>query len=713
MNKLKLSSLSKTILCCIFFFQLFGVQSQASDSLWNIWQDESVADTVRLKALKTFIRQDYLFTKPDSAAYFSNLQLQFANQTKNLVYKGDAFSSIGISWYLRGGLDSAIVYYQKGIEIFKEIDHQQGLSKTTMNLGNVYYFKGDYAQTIKYYTECLEAQERLKDTLGQAQVMSNIGTVNLMQDELTEAKSYFEKAIKLYKTTSDKVNLGTCINNLGLVFLDRKEFVTAKSKFTEALKISRQEGNQSGIAMAINNIGMVERELGNFDVAEENFNEAKSIYDALQDQKSLLTVRMGLGKIYVATGQKNTAVKTFEKCLADAQKIGYDLEIKNAAFELYNLYKANKPRASLEMHELYVEMRDSLEREENQQEVIRQKFKYEYEKQAVADSITNIEKEKVLQAELQAEKIEKKAQQTRNLFLWIGIAIVSLFGLFLYNRFKVTQKQKSIIEDQKEKVDIALKEVEEKNKEIMDSIVYAKRIQTAILPTEVGMKSMLPDSFVIYMPKDIVAGDFYWMEQNGGQSGQILAAVADCTGHGVPGAMVSVVCNNGLNRSVREHLLNEPGKILDKTREIVVEEFGKSSDKVNDGMDIALISIKDRKLKYAGANNPLWIIRDEKIIEIKANKQPIGNFDAPVPYETHEIQLQESDYVYIFTDGFVDQFGGEKGKKYKPASLRKILLAVQGKSMQEQKEIIIEEFNTWKGELEQVDDVCLLGIKIS
>ena len=199
------------------------------------------------------------------------------------------------------------------------------------------------------------------------------------------------------------------------------------------------------------------------------------------------------------------------------------------------------------------------------------------------------------------------------------------------------------------------------------------------------------------------------MEHKGGK---VIFAAADCTGHGVPGAMVSVVCNNALNRSVREHGLTEPGEILTQTREIVIQEFEKSDEEVKDGMDIALCSLEGNKLQYAGAHNPLWIIRNGEIIETKANKQPIGQFDNPKPYTTHSFDLEKGDSLYIFSDGYVDQFGGEKGKKFKAKAFRALLLSIQDKSMEEQKEFIDEAFETCKGTLEQIDDVCVIGVRI-
>jgi serine phosphatase RsbU (regulator of sigma subunit) len=216
----------------------------------------------------------------------------------------------------------------------------------------------------------------------------------------------------------------------------------------------------------------------------------------------------------------------------------------------------------------------------------------------------------------------------------------------------------------------------------------------------------------MYKPKDIVAGDFYWCEVVGRD--YLLIAAADCTGHGVPGAMVSVVCSNALNRTVKEFEITEPGKILDKTRELVVETFERSENEVKDGMDISLclLNKKTNQLQWSGANNPLWIVRDEKIIEFKANKQAIGKVDKPALYETHSINLQKNDSVYIFTDGYADQFGGPNGKKFKYHQLVELMRRIGVLPVKEQHQTLEKEFEDWKGTLEQVDDVCVIGIKV-
>lgn len=269
-------------------------------------------------------------------------------------------------------------------------------------------------------------------------------------------------------------------------------------------------------------------------------------------------------------------------------------------------------------------------------------------------------------------------------------------------------------------------QLEIKNKEITDSINYAKRIQDAILPSANQLNKYLKDGFVLYVPKDIVAGDFYWMEH---VNGITYFAAADCTGHGVPGAMVSVICCNALNKSLIEENITEPAKILDRTRDLIIERFSRSEEDMKDGMDISLCSIdwKKMELSWAGANNPVWIINPNRLgwpenvilfpdnksgAEIKANKQPIGNYVNASGFTNHSIKLEPGDTIYIFTDGFQDQFGGEMGKKFKASNLKNLLSSIYLKNMDEQKNIISETFEDWKGNLEQIDDVCVIGVRV-
>jgi serine phosphatase RsbU (regulator of sigma subunit) len=287
-----------------------------------------------------------------------------------------------------------------------------------------------------------------------------------------------------------------------------------------------------------------------------------------------------------------------------------------------------------------------------------------------------------------------------------GCVILVITFIFWNISFRKEVKLRLVAE---EKLKETLNEVEEKQKEITDSINYAKRIQEAILPSFDFIKTHLPNSFIYYQPKDIVAGDFYWAEKVGND---FFIAAADCTGHGVPGALVSVVCCNALNRTVNEFKLTDPGKILDKTRELVLESFSKNGGDINDGMDISLISINGNTIKWAGANNPLWYYQNNELKEIKANKQPIGKTDHAEPFTTHTIELQRGDSLYLFTDGFADQFGGPKGKKFKYKQLEDLLISSNGLSISEQHLALKNTLSDWKGKLEQVDDICVIGIRV-
>lgn len=284
--------------------------------------------------------------------------------------------------------------------------------------------------------------------------------------------------------------------------------------------------------------------------------------------------------------------------------------------------------------------------------------------------------------------------------------IIAKTSFMAYKNKKELQEKNGEIEDQK-------KVLAQKNKNILDSIHYAKRIQTAMLPTPQFIEQYLPNSFLLYLPKDVVAGDFYWMEH---LDGLTIFAVADCTGHGVPGAMISVVCNNALNRSVREFGLRDPAKILEQTRTIIIQEFEKSNENVQDGMDISLcvFNSKNMELQWAGANNPIWFIKQgsKEVEQIKADKQPVGKFVKTSPFTTHIFQLKKGDCFYIFSDGFSDQFGGEHEKKYMSSKFKKTLVDLIETPMKAQSSILKSEFENWKGDLEQIDDICIMGIKI-
>jgi hypothetical protein len=311
-----------------------------------------------------------------------------------------------------------------------------------------------------------------------------------------------------------------------------------------------------------------------------------------------------------------------KKGLALAQEVGAVKEIESTSGGLYQIYKkAGQPAKALEMHELYIEMRDSINSEENTKATIRMQLQYEYEKEKALDEARHQQKE--------------KQQQLATLFAAGALALVLVFTLFILNRLKITRRQKKVIEQQKQ-------EVEHKNKEVTDSIEYAKRIQDAVLTSSGYIENALPQNFIFYRPRDIVSGDFYWVYQN--SQDQVFFTVADCTGHGVPGAFMSMIGSSLLNEIVIENGIQDPSKVLYDMRTHIISSLGQTgaTGEARDGMDMALCRLdkKEGKLSYAGAYNPLLLIRKGEILETKADKQPVGyHTEEQKPFTHNELKL--------------------------------------------------------------------------
>lgn len=287
-----------------------------------------------------------------------------------------------------------------------------------------------------------------------------------------------------------------------------------------------------------------------------------------------------------------------------------------------------------------------------------------------------------------------------------GLILILLFSILFFRKWKQKQAQQEIIEEKN-------RLVQQKNDEIMASISYAKRIQKAILPSTSVINDSFPVNFVLYLPKDIVSGNFYWIDEINNIR---YVAVADCTGHGVPEALMSVVCHNELKRALHEFNKTNPSEILTKTRELVINELSIDEDAVADGMDISLCSFdkNTNKMNWAGANNPLWIYRklSNSLEEIKPDKQPIGNHQNPTPFNGHEVELNMGDRIFFFSDGYQDQFGGPKQKKMMRKGFRKAILDSAELTMQGQNRFLMKVFKDWQADEEQVDDVCVIGIEI-
>jgi serine phosphatase RsbU (regulator of sigma subunit) len=485
--------------------------------------------------------------------------------------------------------------------------------------------------------------------------------------------------------------------------------------YNRSLVINEEIKNTSGISILLDNIGGIYQIKGDLTQALFYFNKSLALQEIDKNYDGQIISHTSIGEVYFAKKEYNKAKEHTLIALKYSLEYGYVDQIRLSANRLYSIYMKQKQfEKAIEMRNLEIQMRDSVINEKTKKASLKSQIRYEYEKKAIEDSLLVVEERKLTTLQLKQEKTQRFA-------LYIGLGLSLIFIGFVFNRFKVTQKQKNIIElkeQETKKQNIIITQqkelVEEKQKEISDSINYAKRIQTSFLANDIEFKKHFNDFFILFKPKDVVSGDFYWATSN---ENKLFVCVADSTGHGIPGAFMSLLNISLLNEAVLSRNYTSTIHILNFVRRVLIlglkpDETGQGG---NDGMDCTLFTfdLKTLQMEFSGANNPLWIVRDGKIIELKADKMPVGR--SPKELETFSsclFQLQKNDLIYAFTDGYADQFGGPKGKKFKYKQLEELILSNSEKLMSQQLHVLDTTFKNWQGNLDQVDDVCVVGIRV-
>lgn len=642
---------------------------------------------------------------------FAEKKLQ-SEQAGSLNYKtykkylAESINNVGFLAMYKGDVQGALKNYKQSLQIHEEIGNYTGIAVALNNIGAVYENQGNIIQALNYYDRSLKIKEKLKNDQGIANSLNNIGLIYSNLGDYANALNAFERSLKIEKKLKNDQGIATSYHNIGLIYSKQGKIKEAEQYYTNALVIFERLHDEQGRAYCYHNLGEILQKKKNYTQAMWYYNKTLEIRNKTNDKKGIAISLHALSQIYFFTGELGKSEEMALQSLKIARELGYPEIIRNASNQLYKIYKKkNNPAKALEMLEVFKKMNDSIYNIETQKASTRHQLNYEFQRKEEKLKLAQEKKDLIYSG-------KAKRQMIINFFSAGVILVIIIFSSILFKRFKISQKQREIISQKEVETQKQKGILEIKNKEITDSILYAKRIQSAILPADKYIRKILPNSFIIYKPKDIVAGDFYWFEQ---VDNYTFFAAADCTGHGVPGAMVSVVCHNALNRCIREFHLKNPGEILNMARSIINSEFAKSAEEVNDGMDISL-GILDRdtnELLWAGANNPLWILRENSLLEFKPDKQPVGRFYSEKPFCTHTIPLQKGDTLYAFTDGYQDQFGGVNGKKFKARQLKELLLDAGEKSMFEQAELLSDTFEDWKGSLEQVDDVCIIGIRLN
>jgi len=654
----------------------------------------------------------------------------------------DCYNNIGNIHAAQGRYAEALESYQKALAIFERIGDQQGIANCYNNIGIIHYTQGRYAEALEAYQKALAIREHLGSQQGIANCYYNIGLIHADQGRYAKALEAYQKALTIRERIDDQRGIANCHNNIGVIHYDQGRYAEALEAYQKALTILKRIGSQQGIAACYGNIGNIHHAQGRYAEALEAYQKALTIYERINDQRGITMSYTDIGTLYQAQGLYAIARSYFQKALAIAQPLGLQDYLDDIYLNLAQTDSALAASGQNHLwksaylhHRLYAAYKDSVLNEASIRKQAQLESQYEYDKKT---SLLKAEQEK--ERALATAQLRQRETQRNLSLLALGISLIGLVTFAILYR-KIRQ-QRDLIQKQSDEIqqkNLALEQYNaelkstnqaleesnriiqqqaetllEKNEEILDSIRYAERIQRAILPSAEKWQRLLPESFVLYKPRDIVAGDFYWLEET---ERYIFLGVADATGHGVPGAFVSIVCANALHKAVLEEGLESPAEILWRVREVVVSQLTQAGEKVKDGMDIGLIRFAkgDRsQAVFAGANRPLWIVSAEGLLEVAGTRQPIGYVEEPKPFEEVELMLgsRAPAMVYAFTDGIVDQMGGPKGRKLLPKGMREWLLSLWNQPVAEQAESLKALFETWRGEHHQIDDVTVVGVRI-
>ncbi|MEO9533547.1 MAG: tetratricopeptide repeat protein [Crocinitomicaceae bacterium] len=616
------------------------------------------------------------------------------------------------SLYNQGFLVQADSVLQNTLSLLSEVENYKLKASVLLDAGWLARERGRHAEALEVYFKAKTLSELNKDEALLAECYSKIAVVYHVKLEFEKAKENYDKALFIYQKQSDQEKIARLYNNYGLLYQYQGYSTKAVNCFERSIEMCDSLGNSKGVAIANENLGILcYEDLENYPLALNRFQASLDYWRSTQDIYGQSQTMVYMLFVYELQKNYTALVDSGLKALELSQLAGAKDVERDALILLSKGYDGlGASNKAFSYYKQHIRLRDSLQSLNKDEEIKLLGLQNEMESKQIQDSL-NL----ALQHEQESAEIAMQVKEQR---FWTGLSLSIVIALIviIFLLFRGSQQRKkaaSLIEETNQLL-------QTKNSEIIDSITYAKRIQEAILPTDQIIKNHLGESFVYYLPKDIVAGDFYWIEdviENGQKS--TLFAVADCTGHGVPGAMVSVICANALNKAVNEMGIYNPSEILEEITKIVVKTFEKSDSELKDGMDISLVKMTALEngniaLAYAGANNPLWIVKDnsKELLETKATKRPIGKNAIDTPFVNSTFELSSGDMIYLFTDGYADQFGGEKNKKFKYKTLKNLLIQIANKPVDQQKAILNQTFNQWKGGIEQVDDVCISGIRV-
>ena len=693
-------------------------------------------DTSRVNALNALGYSLYR-TKPGEAIRYGAEAVELASKLGYQKGLAEAYKIEGLGYYMQGNYTEALRNWEPSLRLFELLEDQQGIANILSNRGSIFYTTGNNPRALEDYLRALPIAEKRSDSLRIGTLLLNIGSVYSEQPSTRDsALNYYLRALDIGKNNGYSNLVSLAYINLGEFYLELKAYDSALDYFKRSLGVVSSSIDRS---LTLNYIGRIYAQRNDFQTAIRYHQDA--LEQAMAENARLEIVRglLGMGSTYEMQGNLMLAIENYRKAETIAKEIGLNSELSDIYRGLSTAYAGIRDyRNAYQYLSLSNEIDNPNLRREAENKTNLAMLSYQLEKKQSEIAL--------LEQQAQIEQLRTRRQRaiiitTGSLGLLLLVMAVGLYSRIRYVRTtneKIKaqrdeiESQRNEIEKQRDQIQLQHDMVFAQKELITDSISYAQRIQSAILPPHKVMKGLISDYFILFKPKDIVSGDFYWIKE---VQDHLVIISADCTGHGVPGAFMSMLGITLLNDLIGDRCYNAPSAILEKLR-IKVKEMlvqGGNANEQKDGMDMAIVVLdrKNRELHYAGANNPLYIVRNKQLsgdlpsrshsvlnngeynlFELKADKQPIGNYWEETSFRNHSIKLEEHDTLYLFSDGYIDQFGGKNRKKFKALYFKKLLLSIQQDPMKRQKEILERTFDTWRGQYEQIDDVSVIGVRI-
>ena len=616
--------------------------------------------------------------------------------------------------------DSSIALSEIGISLSKQNNDQKKLATFLHYIAVSLEQKMQTGDALKKYIEAQEIFEKIGDIQGESNCIQGLANIYRASSNYEAAEINYKKVIELRTQIKDTIGLFNTTLSLGMTYFETNQLDQARKYFNQSMDIAISTKNNKLIGSAESELGNIYYREGQFKKSLQNQFSALSRFRSTNDLYDEAICLSYIAKAYSSLGMQDTALYYANISLILCQKTG-DLE------NIANVYKIQSKAYELnkQFDSAYITQNKFLQLQE-------QSLK---NNRSVIDKLNiNIAtREKQNEIEI-LNKNKEKDDIVRNAIILISLLILVALVVFVRSS-RIRKKANKELTEKNSEIEKQKEDLKHKNDEINASIKYAERIQKTLLAHDTFLKENIPCHFVLYKPKDVVSGDFYWASKGrqevtrnavGGMVGGtetisvsitemddlFFFAVCDSTGHGIPGAFMSLLNISFLNQAVIEKGLINPNEILNYVRKMLIENISK--DGAKDGMDAILICRNQTtgKLCYAAANNKPVLISSSGIVELPTDKMPVGLGERTDEFNIYEIEFKKGDFLYLSTDGFADQFGGPKGKKYKSKRLNELLMEVSKYSIEEQKQLLEKEFENWKDDLEQVDDVCIFGLSL-